>query len=227
MLELVRERAVRRAVPHAWIAKWYVLRAQQGWSDDPDRDSRLAQDAAKRALDADPESSLALTIDGLVHTHMLKDHSKANQLYQLAVTSNPNNSLAWLLKGTEHAFTGNGPQAVDDTQLAIQLSPLDPHRYYYDTLAATAYLSNHQFELALASAERSLRANKSHTSTIRAKAIACWQLGRYEEAKLMGNTLMKLEPNLTITSWLARSPSNGYEIGNEWAEVLANVGVPK
>lgn len=225
-LTMVSERAPRQAVPHAWIAKWYVLRSQQGWSDDPARDKRLAQDAINRALDIDPDNSLALTIDGLVHTHMLKEHGIALKRYEQAVDLNPNNPLAWLLKGTEHAFVGDGPVAVKDTQRAIRLSPLDPHRYYYDTLAATAFLSDHQFEMALKFADRSLRANRTHTSTLRAKAIASWQLGMHDQARDAGAELMSQEPNLTIGSWLKRSPSAGHKIGDEWADVLSKVGVP-
>lgn len=226
MLQEVLHRAGRQAVPHAWMAKWYVLRAQQGWSEDAKRDARLAQASARRALDADPESSLALTVDGLVHTHMLKDHETARDLYRRAVESNPNNSLAWLLKGSDYAFTGDGSAAVADTQKAIRLSPLDPHRYYYDTLAATAYLADRQYEQALKFADRSLRANKMHTSSLRAKSVACWQLGRRDEARKVGKVLMDLEPNLSIKTWRARTPSSGHPISDEWADILKKVGVP-
>lgn len=226
MLEEVIHRAGRQSVPHAWMAKWHVLKTQQGWSEDADHDARNARASAERALDADPESSLALTIDGLVQTHILKDHETATARYQSAVEANPNNALAWLLKGTDHAFTGDGAQAVADTQKAIQLTPLDPHRYYYDTLAATAFLANHQFEEALEYSDRSLRANRMHTSSLRAKAVACWQLGMRDEARRVGRTLMDMEPNLSIKTWRARSPTAGYPIADEWARVLKKVGVP-
>ncbi|WP_161633239.1 MULTISPECIES: adenylate/guanylate cyclase domain-containing protein [unclassified Labrenzia] len=226
MLEEVVHRAGRQSVPHSWMAKWHVLKMQQGWSENADQDAYNARVAAERALDADPDSSLALTIDGLVQTHILKDHDTATERYQSAVRANPNNSLAWLLKGTDHAFTGDGVTAVADTQKAIQLSPLDPHRYYYDTLAATAFLANRQFEQALEFADRSLRANRMHTSSLRAKAVACWQLGMRDEARRVGKMLMDMEPNLSIKAWRARSPSAGYPISDEWARVLKKVGVP-
>ncbi|WP_269585324.1 adenylate/guanylate cyclase domain-containing protein [Roseibium sp. Sym1] len=227
MLEEVVHRAGRQSVPHAWMAKWHVLRTQQGWSERADQDAYNARVSAERALEADPDSSLALTIDGLVQTHILKDHHTATERYQSAVKANPNNSLAWLLKGTDHAFTGDGVTAVADTQRAIQLSPLDPHRYYYDTLAATAYLADHQFQQALEFADRSLRANRFHTSSLRAKAIACWQLGQRDEARRVGRTLMDMEPNLTIRAWKARTPSIGHAICDEWAYTLKKVGVPE
>jgi class 3 adenylate cyclase/TolB-like protein/Flp pilus assembly protein TadD len=227
MLEEVVQRAGRQSTPHAWMAKWYVLKAQQGWSEQAGFDAHQARTSAARALDADPDSSLALMIDGLVHTHMLKDHETARKRYRSAVEANPNNALAWLLKGVDHAFTGDGGTAVNDTQKAIRLSPLDPHRYYYDTLAATAFLANHQFEQALEHANRSLQANRLHTSSLRAKSIACWKLGRRDQARLVGKELMDMEPNLTIEAWKARTPSIGHAICEEWADTLKKVGVPE
>ncbi len=115
----------------------------------------MALDCTKRALDADPHCSLALAIDGFVHTNLLKRLDIALPSYELAIQNNPNESLAWLLKGTMHAFKGEGQQAVHDTQYAIKLSPLDPHRYFYDSLAATAHLADRQYDQALALAQRS------------------------------------------------------------------------
>ena len=112
MLEAVTERAPRLAVPHAWLAEWHVLRVQQGWADDPHAEARLALDCSKRALDDDPECSLALDIDGFIHTNLLKRLDIANDRYDRALEANPNDSLAWLLKGTMHAFKGEGELAT-------------------------------------------------------------------------------------------------------------------
>ncbi len=60
LLDALTERARRHAIPWAWLAKWHVLRVQQGWSDDPRAEARLALDATKRALDNDAYCSLAL-----------------------------------------------------------------------------------------------------------------------------------------------------------------------
>jgi TolB-like protein len=141
MLQTVVDRAGRQSIPQAWIAKWHVLRVQQGWSEDPKRDAHHALECTKQALDADPDCSLALAIDGLVHTQMFKRLDIAQERYERAVLSNPSDSIAWLLKGTMHAFMGAGQLAVDHTERAIKLSPLDPHRYFYDSLAATAHLA--------------------------------------------------------------------------------------
>ena len=178
MLQTLTERAPRQAIPWAWMAKWHVLRVQQGWSDNPDLDAKLALDCTKRALDADAQCSLALAIDGFVHTNLLKQLDVALDRYERALRVNPNDSLALLLKGTLHAFKGEGKLALKDTKHALRLSPLDPLRYFYDSLAATAALSAGDYERALELARRSLRANRTHTSTLRALLISQWQLGK-------------------------------------------------
>ncbi|MEJ8572703.1 hypothetical protein [Microbaculum marinum] len=226
LLEAVHERAPGRSEPLAWLGKWYVLRVQQGWTDDPKQDAQHALRCTTRALDSDPNSALALTIDGIVNTNLLKRLDLAQDRYEHAIEINRSEALGWLLKGTLHAFRGEGPQAVLDTQRAGMLSPLDPHRYFYDSLAATAYLSNYQYDLALEHANRSLRANRTHTSTLRAAAVAQWRLGRREEAGATIRELLTLEPTLTVRGWLRRSPSADYPIGQEWAAIFREIGIP-
>lgn len=227
MLQTVADRASRHAVPQAWMAKWYILRRQQGWSDDPSKDALRASDCSKRALDADPECSLALAMDGEVHTWLLKRLDVAMERYKLAVAANPSDSLAWLLKGTLHTFMGEGATAVADTERGRQLSPLDPHSFYYDSLTASAYIANHQYDEALKLASNSIRANKTHASTLRVMAAAQWQLGLHDEARATVRDLLRLDPQLTISRYLERSPAAPYRSGQEMASALRQAGVPE
>jgi DNA-binding SARP family transcriptional activator/TolB-like protein len=227
MLQALVERAPRHAIPYAWLANWHVLRVQQGWSDDLSRDANLALDYARRSVDEDPACAMALAIDGFVHTNLLRRLDIALDRYDRAIEANPNEPLAWLLRGTLHAFRGEGDVAVENTQRALKLTPLDPQRYFYESLSATACLAAHQFDRALELADRSLRLNCNHTSTLRAKAIAEWQLGRKAAARSTALRLLELEPGLTTSGWLARSPSAPFAIGREWLETLREVGIPQ
>ncbi len=226
LLQALIDRGVHHPLPQAWLAHWYVLRVQQGWSSDPRQDAALALECTKRALDLDPDCSLALAIDGLVHTNLLKKLDVAHNRYDLALFTNPNNALAWLLKGTLHAFKDEGARAIECSDRALQLTPLDPHRYFYDSLAASAYLTSHRFDRALELAQRSLRANRKHTSTLRVMVVARWELGQHDEARKTARELMKLEPNLTVSGWLSRSPGGESATGRNIARVLKLAGVP-
>jgi adenylate cyclase len=226
MLEHLIERNRRHPVPHAWLAKWHVLKVQQGWSADLKRDAALALDSTRRALDDDPHCSLALAIDGSVHCNLLKDFDTAAQRYELALSVNPNESLAWLFTGTLHAFKGEGEAAVTAAERALKLSPLDPMRYFFESLAATAALSAGQYEKTIALAKHSLRLNRTHTSTLRATAIAQVQLGRIDEARATVHALLALEPKLTVSNYLERSPSSAFATGKLWSDSLRAAGVP-
>ena len=227
MLRTLIDRAPRQAVPRAWLAKWYVMRVSQGWSEDPHKDAMLALDSTKRALDDDPSCSLALTIDGLVHANLLKKHFTAGLRYNDALAQNPNESLAWLLRGTLHAFKGEGIEAVRETETALSLSPLDPLKYYFDSLAATAAMSAGQYERAIFLARRSLRANQTHASTLRALAISQAELGLLDDAHETTAQLLQIEPGFTVTKFIESSPSSLYEFGARCAAALRRAGVPE
>lgn len=226
LLEALIARMPKAATAYGWLAQWHVLRVQQGWAQDREAEARLALDATRRALDADPSCSIALVVDGFVHTNLLRRFDIAERRYAQALSINPNDSLAWLLKGTLHAFRGEGEQAVHDASRASALSPLDPLRYFYDSLGATANLSAERFEEAVVLASRSLKANRTHTSTLRALAIALVQLGRLDEARETVRELLRLEPQLTIRLYLERTPARDFPTGALWARSLADAGVP-
>lgn len=226
LLTALVERSPRFVSPYAWLGKWHVLRVTQGWSDDAKADGRRALDNTRRALDRDPTSSLALTVEGQVSTYILRDLETGERRYAEALQSNPNDSLALLLKGTLHAFRGEGREAVRHTRQAMRLSPLDPLRYYYESLAATAALSAGQFARAKALAERSLRLNRTHTSTLRALAIAQWNLGLEDDARKTAAELLRLDPTLTISNYISRWPAPGSSLGKLAAESLRSAGIP-
>ncbi len=83
MLEAILERGSYQPLAQAWLAKWHVLRVQQGWSVNVMEDAHRALELTRRALDLDPELSLALAVDGFVHTNLLKRFDIAQERYNL------------------------------------------------------------------------------------------------------------------------------------------------
>ena len=226
MLQTVIERHSSSSAPYAWLAKWHVLEFNRGWNTNQQAVAENAIWCTQRALDMDSHCSLALTIDGFVHTNILKDLEKGNERYEQALTLNPNESLAWLLKGTLNAFKGEGDIALDETNKARHLSPLDPLKYYYESLSATAALAAEKYDLAIELAQSSLRINRMHTSTLRALAIAQSELGHMDDAKVTISRILKLDPTLTVRNYLERSPSRDYQIGEKWSKALGRAGLP-
>jgi TolB-like protein len=216
----------RIAAPRAWLGNWYILQVTRGWSEDRKREATEALSATHGALDRDPSDALALATEGFVYCHLLKDLDTARKRCNEAVNANPSHALGWLYLGTVNAFKGEGKAAVEATRRAIELSPLDPMRYYFECLSAAAELSAHQYENAERLARSSLVLHRMHPSTWRALTISLVSQGRMDEAREALAKLRQLEPQLTVERYLGRMPNAELETGREWARCLAMAGLP-
>jgi adenylate cyclase len=226
ILDELISRHSRIAAPRAWLGNWYILRVTRGWSEDRKQDAVEALSATHAALDRDPSDALALATEGFAYCHMLKDLETAHRRCNDAVNANPSHALGWLYLGTVSAFKGHGAAAVEATKRAMELSPLDPQRYYFESLSATAALSARQYANAERLARSSLALNCMHPSTWRALTIALVSLGRMDEARATLARVRELDPALTVETYLARMPNAQLETGQEWARCLAMAGLP-
>ncbi|MDM0064984.1 adenylate/guanylate cyclase domain-containing protein [Variovorax sp. J31P207] len=226
ILEHLLERSGRHPLPRAWLAKWHVLNVQQGWSADPASDARAALDHTARAMEADPACHLAHTIEGFVRANVLRDFDRAGACYTRALDLNPNDALAWLLSGMLHAFRDEGQAAVQACEHAQGLSPLDPLRYFFDALSASAALTAGQYERAVLLARRSLQLNRSHLSTHRALTAALALAGRTDEARTCAAELLARDPGFTVSQFLDRTPGRAFGISTRIAHALRDAGIP-
>jgi len=227
LLDHLVERHPRLPTPRAWLAKWHILRVTRGMATDLKEEARAALVHTGRALDSDPECALALAMEGFVHCHMHRDLATASERYDRALEADPNESMAWLFKSMLHAFRGEGEVAMESADRAIALSPLDPLRYYYDSLAASAAFSAGQYQRAAQLAAGSLRLNRTHTSTWRVLLMAQALDGKGAEAQATARELMRLDPTFTVSKFLERSPSAAFDIGQVCARALRGAGIPE
>ncbi|MGV8986565.1 MAG: hypothetical protein ACOH2H_09800 [Cypionkella sp.] len=226
LIEEVIRRAPRVPEAHAWLAEWYVMSIFNGWSDNSLRDTGVALDCTARALDIDPNNTFALTIDGVVNNNLLLRLDKANERFDAALDLNPNESLAWLLSGVLHAYRDEGVSAVERTEKALRLSPVDPFGYFFDSLASTAYLAAGDWTHALELADRSMSKNDRHLSTLRARLCALHFLGRTDEARSVGEDLLRRQPDFTVSSYRRSHPAANYKIGHNLTAAFSAAGIP-
>lgn len=220
------ERHPRHPDGFAWLAKWHILQVHQGWSADTRASTQMAGDMSRRALDQDDRCGLAMVISGMVQTFGERRLDAAERLYAEALAAHPNEPLAWLLKGMVHAFRGEGDVAVAHTERASMLSPLDPMRYYFDSLGASAHAAAGHYDTAVTLAERSLAANALHASSLRILTIAHAMRDDIVQSRAAAARLLALEPDFTVERFLARSPSAAFAIGREFAGALRRSGIP-
>jgi adenylate cyclase len=226
MLDHLVQREPRNSDARAWQAKWHILRVVQGWSVDAQLDAQHALDCVRRALEAYDQSALAWAIHGLVQGYLYKDLDQADAAYQQALDFNPNEPLAWLFRSTLQAYRGEGDNALQSSANAMSLSPLDPIRYFFESLAATAALAGQNWQRSIDLARSSLRLNRSHASTWRTLVFALDGAGQAEQARQAAKGLMQVEPNLTVERFKERFPGRGGPLAQPWADALGRAGVP-
>jgi DNA-binding winged helix-turn-helix (wHTH) protein/TolB-like protein len=223
-LEYVITAAPSHPAPLAWLARWHVLRTIQGWSEDPQKTAIEALALTGRALDIDPNHTLALVCEGQVLTHISQQLDDARERYDAALARNPNDVLGRASRGTLAAFQDCAQEGTRDTERALHLTPLDPHRFFFLTVAAGANLSAENYSRAVMLAKESLRLNRTHTSTLRVLAVAQEGANQHEEAQKTATELLKLQPDFRVGEWLKKAPSKDYENGRRFAQMLRAVG---
>jgi TolB-like protein/Tfp pilus assembly protein PilF len=215
------------AAPRAWLARWYVLRVGQGWSIDRDSDAIEANRHAEEAIDRDATDPWSVSVHGLVAAYLNKDLETAIARYDRALAINPSAASAWVWSTSALAWLGRGEEAVARSQRAIELSPFDPHRYYFNSIAGTAHAVAGKYEQAIELCQRALRENRMFFSAHRLLTISLALAGRLEEAKRAREELMRLEPNLTVAGWRSRYPGNASEHTERFCEALTMAGIPR
>jgi tetratricopeptide (TPR) repeat protein len=197
-----------------------------GASENVAEDSAAATACAERALACDADDALALAVDAHVSAWSKHDLDVAESRLAQALAVNPNEPLAWLWRGLTHTWRGNGAEAVQCSDRALSLSPLDPMIYYFNSLAGMANLINESYERAIELSTRSLRENSFHTPTLRTLAAALMLSGKSAEARAAMARLRALEPGLTTSALHARYPGRDSPQAGRFIGALLEAGLP-
>ncbi len=225
IFEHLSERHPKNPLPYTWLATWRVFNVTQSWFSDFDTESRIAVNYAERALELNADAPLAHSVRGLVATNLERQFDLAERHFESALKVDDCDAMAWLHRGVSNAFVGEGEVAVKYTSEARRLSPLDPWSYYFDSLAASAAFAAGDYQLAIDCGLASLRANRFHLSTLRVLAMAYAELGDQKSACAYLDRVLLVEPTLTVSRYLQRSPSAGSPMALKCANALRKAGL--
>jgi adenylate cyclase len=224
LLEALVDRHKRSAAPWAWLAKWHIMQVMQGMAPSPHVTFQRAIDIADRALDLAPSSALALSVKGHAMCHLGKNVDDSRTLLLEATQTNPNDPMAWLYRSVWSQMWGQAGDSLSEAQNALQLSPLDPQRYYFEMMLAHSYLAAENYDRCIEMCKSSLRRNQSHAPTLRALTIARFESGLISEAGESLAQLMALQPGFTVAGYLGAGPTSRTK--QRGAAVFTALGVP-
>lgn len=212
---------------HSWLAHWYLFLVGQGWAADPTQAVQRAEWLSQQAIILDPGDARGFTIAGHVRAFLHKDAQAALWLHERAIALNPSLAMAWCYSGLAHSYLGRHAEAIHRIQTAQQLSPFDPHGFFYEMALGMPYLLTGQYEQAVRVGRRSRDLNPGFSSSYKGLVAALGHLGEIREAAVLLKQLMALEPNFSICTAVERSPLLRSEDLQRYAEGLRLAGVPE
>jgi DNA-binding SARP family transcriptional activator len=219
-------RAPDYAQAHSWLACWHVFMRGQGWSCDQDALLGSAGELADRATQLDASDARAFSIAGHVQAFLYRQTNAAIGLHERALSLNPNLPLAWALSGLAHSYVGRHDDAIARIRRAGELSPFDPHGFFFDMALMVPHLMRGEFETVVELGLRTRTLNPAFTSTYKASLSALGFLGRREEAAVLAAELLRRDPGFSISRSRQRSPLR-QEDELMYAEGLRLAGLPE
>jgi DNA-binding SARP family transcriptional activator len=214
------------AAAHAWYAFWQMFLFGQGWAHDPQAAMGEAGRLAERAILLDPQDAKALSIAGHVRAFLHHRRREGLSLHERALRLNPNLSMAWALSAAAFTYIGDLDEAEHRIQRYKQLSPLDPHAFFYDTIAMVIALLKHDHQTATAIGRAVSELNPLFCSAFRIYLSALGHLGCKDEIEIVRKRLIALEPSFTIQRFSEMSPFERSEDLEHFVQGLSLAGVP-
>ena len=223
--ELVR-RHPRLPTPRAWLSQWHVLSITRGLSA---LTPALAQEASlqvKQALSHQPDHPQSWAAQAFVQCHLERDPEGAHASVMEALRLAPSQAMAWMYRATIESLLGRTADAYAAGLRALELAPLGPLRYYPCCLAGHAALFDGRTQEAVRWLEESMALNPTHSPTVRMLVVAHHDLGQWDAARRALAVLRRLEPELTVQTYLARS-AGALAQRSRFADAMAAVGLPR
>lgn len=214
------------ATPYALSALWHSIRFEQGWSVDPATELSAVTRCAEMALERDPFDARALALCGHLRAFRLRDYEGAVALFDRALASSPNSSVAWIRSSPTYSYLGDGAEATRRGQQGLKLSPLDPHRFYTHGILGLAAYTRGDFDEAAVWGRRAKSENPAFTANLRILAAALGAAGKPDEARVVAARLLEADPGFRLVPFCERYAFRDRERRAALADHLRAAGLP-
>ncbi len=184
-----------------------------GWSADPRADTLRAEKLANEALSAEPGNAAAHLIKALVFQSLnnTKLRTPPDELWQAAITEadtaidiDRNYAAAYAASTWWRLFLGRAAEGFSGVETAIKLSPRDPIRPAWEFLLCHLHSHLAQWEQAIEHCRLAAQGGAPNAWITYSDLVSAntW-LGRDAEAKAAMAELVKLNPRLTVQSYIS------------------------
>jgi TolB-like protein/predicted Zn-dependent protease len=217
--------------PAAAMVGWCrLMQSVQGWGAVSAAEVTEAVLLARQAIEAGRDDSEVLSIAGYTLSILAGETSAAVAAIDRALMLNPNSAIAWNARGWVLAAQTQFAAAIEASEQAMRLSPLDPLGWLFTTGLAYTHMAAGRYEEAIGWADRTLHAQPRQAVAVRWKLVCLAHLGRTDEASDWLQRVLTLQPELTVGGWRATAGAlTAYspELLDLMVDGLRKAGVPE
>jgi TolB-like protein len=187
------------AASYALGAGSLMARKAFGWSVDAAQETREAQRLAGRALELAKDDPWVIAVAGQTLSYFVGQFEEGAALLSRAISLDPNLAIARTWNGWTHVYLGDVEAAIEQFQVALRLSPVDPRIFMSQTGMAYAHFLAGRYEDGSSWATIAIRQQPNY---FRARLImmACHAMaGRGKEAQQECELAMRIDPTMRIS----------------------------
>lgn len=172
-----------------------------------------AWDAAQRAIRLDSDNPWAHLALGHVHRQRLELQDAVAE-FQNAIALNPNFAFAHTHLGLALCFLGRSEEALVELDTAERLSPRDFQAGLNNIGRAIACFIDERYRDGIDFARKAVRQSPDAAGAHQLLVVNSALAGEVVDAKVALQTLKRLEPNLSLETWMSQStPAMGTGVG--------------
>jgi tetratricopeptide (TPR) repeat protein len=212
----------------AGAAHCHAQRHFQEWVPRDDAHRANGVRLARRAVEKAPNDAQVLWMAAFAVWTMAQEGREASrELFSRSLMINPNSAMALALGGWIETMCGNQRTGREMIGRARRLSPLDPRGWFMSGAMAIAAIMDENYAEAVTWAEKALVQNGRFAVALRALAVALVNIGQRDRAAQVVREMLAIEPELTISGFLAGISVPNKSLARTYAEALREAGLPE
>ena len=207
--EIHLERALEADPDHALsraMLSWCLgQQALSEWAPDKVAAFAAAMEHGQRALILAPMDALVLTFVASAEV-AAGEHTAARHHLETALDLDPSLAWAWAMLGALETYSGNLPEAIENYERALRLSPHDPMRFSYYFGVGAAKYGTGDYEAALPMLEQGYIEAPGSTWAPRLIMACTAELGHTERMQEVAATVRALKPQASAEELVNSAP---------------------
>lgn len=176
------------------------------WPNADAEDPARAIDIARQAISADRNDADATSLCGFLLTMLAHDHESGQRAIERALEINPNSATVCWTAGWVQLFCGDKEKALTLAQRLLRLSPVDMEKHFVFNVLGMAHLLLGKFDDAAEISARAIDHDPGLDVAYWIRIPACAHAGQMDEAAKAVATLLKIEPNVSISGFEKQIP---------------------